>query len=108
MWRGKVYEVTVGKVADFRAGFAASNWEPIWEDFHCDWRELWFNQHIEPPSWVIGDEVIAAGAKGILFQSRFPAGGTNLVLYPETLDAMDSLTVFDPDRTLPKNQDSWK
>jgi len=46
--------VTVGPVADFRAGFEAPNWNPIWEDFYCDWRELWFNQRIEPPSWVIG------------------------------------------------------
>jgi RES domain-containing protein len=101
------YQVTVEAVADFRSGFDVSNWDPIWEDFHCDWRELWFNQRIEPPSWVVGDEVIAAGAKGILFQSRFPGGGTNLVVYPETFVATDSLAVFDPGQALPKNQDSW-
>lgn len=100
------YQVTLEPVVDFRAGFNASHWEPLWEDFHGDWRELWFNQHIEPPSWVIGDEVIAAGAKGILFPSRL-SGGSNLVLYPETFLATDSLTVFDPGQALPKNQDSW-
>ncbi len=74
----------MGPVADFRQGFDPSHWEPIWEDFTCDWRELWFNQRVEPPSWLIGDEVIAAGAKGILFQSRLNVGGTNLTLYPVT------------------------
>lgn len=68
------YQIAVGPVADFRAGFDAAEWPPIWEDFYCDWRELWFNQRIEPPSWVIGDEVIAAGAKGILFRSCLPGG----------------------------------
>jgi RES domain-containing protein len=101
------YQLTADPVADFRSDFDASRWAPIWEDFYCDWRELWFNQRIEPPSWVIGDEAIAAGAKGILFKSRFAEAGTNLVLYPETFGSADSLTVFDPGGSLPKNQDSW-
>lgn len=101
------YQVTLGSVADFRAGFEALNWNPIWEDFFCDWRELWFNQRIEPPSWVIGDEAIEAGAKGILFRSRIREGGVNLVIYPDILTTADSLSAFDPDQALPKNQDSW-
>lgn len=101
------YQITAGMIADFQSGFDASNWDPIWEDFYCDWRELWFNQHIEPPSWVMGDEVIAAGAKGILFQSHISAAGVNLVVFPDTFIATDSLAVFDPGRALPKNQDSW-
>ena len=101
------YQITVGMIADFQSGFDASNWDPIWEDFYCDWRELWFNQHIEPPSWVMGDEVIAAGAKGILFQSHISAAGVNLVVFPDTFIATDSLAVFDPGQALPKNQNSW-
>ncbi len=97
------YQLTMGPVADFRQGFDPSHWEPIWEDFTCDWRELWFNQRVEPPSWLIGDEVIASGAKGILLQSRLNVGGTNLALYPEALTGSDSLTVFDPGQSLPKN-----
>lgn len=46
------------------------DWSPLWEEFYCDWRELWFNQRVEPPSWVLADEALAAGAKGILFGSR--------------------------------------
>jgi hypothetical protein len=56
-------------VADFTEGYRNATWEPIWEDFYCDWRELWFNQHVEPSSWIVGDMVIAAGGKGILFAS---------------------------------------
>lgn len=102
------YEVTVDQVVDFRSGYKSSQWEPLWEDFHCDWRDLWFNQHIEPPSWIIGDQVIAAGGKGILFQSSVNAGGTNLVLYTDTLASTDSVVAFDPAGVLPKNRDSWK
>lgn len=87
------YQVTIKPVADFRTGFDASSWSPIWEDFYCDWRELWFNQRIEPPCWVVGDEAIAAGAKGILFRSRFREGGTNLVMYPDTLGPTDRKSV---------------
>ena len=101
------YKLTAEPVVDFRQGYIASSWEPYWEDFYCDWRELWFNQRIEPPSWVIGDAVAAAGAKGILFPSQLSDGGTNLVLYPEALADTDSIVVYDPGQALPKNQDSW-
>jgi RES domain-containing protein len=61
------YHLTVDPVVDFSSGYDASYWANIWEDFFCDWRGLWFQQHMEPPSWEIGDEVIACGFKGILF-----------------------------------------
>ncbi len=102
------YEVTADRIVDFRQGYRSSHWDLMWEDFHCKWRELWFNQHIEPPSWIIGDAVLAAGGKGILFQSEANPGGANLVLYTGSLGATDSIEVFDPDNHLPKNQDSWK
>ena len=101
------YQLTVEPVADFTAGYDASVWPPIWEDFYCDWRELWFNQRIEPPSWIVGDTVIAAGGKGILFPSQARVGGTNLVLFVNALTATDSLQVYDPGRSLPQNQNSW-
>ena len=101
------YQLTVEPVADFTAGYDASVWPPIWEDFYCDWRALWFNQRIEPPSWIVGDTVIAAGSKGILFPSQARVGGTNLVLFVNALTATDSLQVYDPGRSLPQNQDSW-
>lgn len=101
------YRVNVEGVVDFRGGYDPAAWAHLWEDFFCDWRDLWFNQRIEPPSWVIGDEVLAAGAKGILFPSRRPGGGINLVLYPQAFTALDRIEVFDPHHALPKNQDSW-
>lgn len=101
------YQLTAAPVVDFTAGYSSSVWEPIWEDFYCDWRELWFNQRVEPPSWVVGDTVIAAGAKGILFPSRLAKGGTNLVLFTQMLAAPDVLEVFDPGKALPQTQASW-
>jgi RES domain-containing protein len=100
--------VTVAPVVDFRQGFRSATWAPLWEEFFCDWRQLWFNEHIEPPSWVLGDEAIAAGAKGILFPSTMAAPGVNLVLYVDRFDADDVIEVFDPSGALPKNQDSWR
>ncbi|MEX3936887.1 RES family NAD+ phosphorylase [Paraburkholderia phymatum] len=59
------------------------------------------------PSRVVGDEVIAAGAKGILFRSRLSPDGVNLVLYVDELEPTDRLDVHDPQRSLPQNQSSW-
>ncbi len=102
------YTVHAAPVVDFRGGYSADHWSGLWEDFYCDWRELRFNQRIEPPTWVLADEVIAAGAKGILFASTLAPAGINLVLYPDLLTAEDKLRVHDPGGMLPKNQDSWR
>jgi RES domain-containing protein len=99
------YRLKVNSVIDFRGGFTR-RWPPIWQDFYSDWRKLYFNDAIEPPSWVIGDQVLASGAKGILFASSI-TGGTNLVLYSQALTAQDTLQAYDPHGALPKNQDSW-
>lgn len=61
------YQVHAAPIVDFRAGFDATRWGSLWEEFHCDWRALWFGERVEPPSWALADEVIAAGAKGIAF-----------------------------------------
>jgi len=101
------YQLTAAPVVDFTGGYSVSAWDPIWEDFYCDWREQWFNHRVEPPSWVIGDAVIAAGAKGILFPSRLATDGINLVLFTQMLAAPDVLEVFDPAKALPQSQASW-
>ena len=85
------YTVSAKAVVDVRRGYNSVVWSPLWEEFYCDWRELWFNQRVEPPSWVLADEALAAGAKGILFASRIAAGGMSLVLYSEMLSADDAL-----------------
>jgi RES domain-containing protein len=102
------YTVHIASVVDFRAGYDAGQWSGLWEEFHCDWRELWFNRRVEPPSWVLADEALAAGAKGVLFASKLGEGGLNLVVYNEMLAADDTLQVYDPTGALPKNQDSWR
>ncbi|MDH3209314.1 MAG: RES family NAD+ phosphorylase, partial [Burkholderiaceae bacterium] len=79
------YTVRIAPVVDFRAGYDDARWPELWEEFHCDWRELWFNLRVEPPSWVLADEALGAGAKGILFTSKLAPGGLNLVVYNDML-----------------------
>lgn len=100
------YQLRVESVVDFRMGFS-SQWDSLWQDFFCDWRRMHFYEGIEPPSWVLGDMVIAAGAKGILFKSVI-TNGTNVVLYNDALTGVDAITVHDPHHALPKNQSSWQ
>jgi RES domain-containing protein len=102
------YTVRLSQVADFRAGYNTAQWSALWEEFFCDWRELWFNQRTEPPSWVLAEQAISAGAKGMLFASKMSLGGTNLVVYTDALSPDDMLTVYDPTGALPKNQASWR
>lgn len=102
------YELQVSRVVDFRAGYEPLIWSLPWHEFDCDWRQLWFDQRATPPSWMLGDDAIAASAKGIAFRSRIAPGGTNLVIYTDTLDAGDRLSAYDPAGVLPKNQDSWR
>lgn len=101
------YRVTAAPIVDFRQGYQPTQWPALWEEFFCDWRELWFNQGVEPPSWVLADEALAVDAKGILFPSRLSLAGVNLVLYPELLGSTDKIEIYDPAEALPKNQDSW-
>ena len=100
------YRIKVDCVVDFRDGFTSA-WNPLWQDFYCDWRRMVYHEKIEPPSWVIGDQAIAAGAKGILFRSSL-GEGTNLVLYDDRLGNTDVVETYDPNHALPRNQDSWK
>jgi RES domain-containing protein len=96
------YRITASPVVDFRLGYRSTEWSPLWEEFFYDWRGLWFNQRVEPPSWVLADEAMAAGAKGIVFPSRLSPAGTNLVLYPDLLETTDSIEVYDPTGALPR------
>ncbi|TQK03150.1 RES family NAD+ phosphorylase [Herbaspirillum sp. SJZ107] len=100
------YLLGLGPLVDLRDGVDAA-WDPLWNDFYCDWRALYFDKGVEPPSWVMGDIAMASGTKGIVFPSVLVAG-INLVLYTELLDANDRLSVYDPDGGLPRNQRSWE
>ena len=100
------YDVKVDSVVDFRGGYTSA-WDSIWQYFNCDWRSMLFNDKIEPPSWLIGDVVLTAGAKGILFDSVV-SDGSNLVLYNDTLEATDFVRPYDPGHALPRDQSSWR
>ena len=102
------YLVTGVIVVDFSAGYAAGQWEPIWAEYNCNWRKLAFEQGIEPPSWVLGDLALDAGATGILFPSTAMPGGTNLVLYNSSALPATCLRVHDPDAALPVDAQSWR
>ncbi|WP_265645389.1 RES family NAD+ phosphorylase [Verminephrobacter aporrectodeae] len=82
-------------------------WDTLWHDWHEDWRHLRFEMHIEPPSWVLGDMVLAQGHVGILFPSQVQAGGTNVVVYARCIKDGNRIEVNDPDARLPRDQSSW-
>lgn len=102
------YRIALTAVADLSGGFAQGDWDALWEDWHCDWRRLALAEHIEPPSWLLGDMVREQGVMGILFPSIKHNGGVNLVVYPDLLQAADELAPFDPNNDLPRDQSSWR
>lgn len=69
------FEISVGAIVDFAGSYRPDGWDPLWNDFYNDWRNLWFDKKIEPPTWILGDMAIAAAAKGILFRSSVRTWG---------------------------------
>lgn len=92
------YHVKLDRVADFREGYVPGEWEPLWEDWNCNWRNLHLLQGIAPPSWDIGDRLLSEGIPGLLFPSTRNPGGVNLVLFTDLLDSSGQreVTVHDP------------
>lgn len=101
------YDVIAEEVVDFSKGYSAKDWDPLWQDFGCDWRKMVFDLKIEPPTWVLYDMVISAGYQGVIFPSVAKPGGSNIVIYHAALKAGDKLEAIDPNGDLPKNQSSW-
>jgi RES domain-containing protein len=101
------YRVTAEAIADFSAGYTTEHWSPIWAEAYCNWKGMAFLEQVEPPSWVIGDLVRAAGLAGILYRSSRDPQYLCLVLYPE-LSFHFQAPVYDPDGLLPRNADSWR
>jgi RES domain-containing protein len=94
-------------VVDFSAGYDAGRWDPIWADYACNWRQLAFDQRVEPASWVLGDLALEAGAAGIQFPSTVYPEGINLVLFNSSAIAPEKLRVYDPSGDLPHDGQSW-
>jgi RES domain-containing protein len=88
------------RVADLGQGFDAGCWSALWGDFATDWRALWFGGAIEPPTWYMADDVVAAGWDGIVFPSQARPGGRNLVVYRSSDRPTAQLSVYDPAGTL--------
>lgn len=88
------------RVADISAGFDPARWSALWSDFEVDWRTEWFGNEVEPPTWYMADDVVAAGLDGIMFPSQARPGGINLVLYRSSSRPAAELDVYDPDGRL--------
>ena len=101
------YRVTVQRIVDFRAGYVPGQWTSLWQEWSCEWRRMILVEGIEPPSWVLADEVLQAGFAGIVFPS-LRIHGLNLVVFPDQLCADDMLEVHDPAEALPRDRSSWK
>ncbi|WP_420224124.1 RES family NAD+ phosphorylase [Pigmentiphaga litoralis] len=101
------YSVSLHRLVDLRQFKAGEPWDELWQDWREDWRHLKFDLHIEPPTWVLADMVMASGHSGIVFPSQVNAGGTNVVVYIDRLADGQFVVVNDPDNRLPKDQASW-
>jgi len=101
------YLVTADSVVDFTGGYVAGAWLPIWEQAYCDWKWLANFDHVEPPSWVIGDMVRDAGAAGLLYRSVRDPTQICLVLCPDMRQAFTA-PVHDPNNELPRDPLSWR
>lgn len=101
------YAVGGFRVADITRGFDPVHWSSLWSDHACDWRELLFNQHIQPPTWDMADLAREAGCEGVLFPSVARPGGVNLVVFESSLKPAEQLRVLDPSGALPRDQSSW-
>ncbi|BDI05510.1 hypothetical protein CATMQ487_24800 [Sphaerotilus microaerophilus] len=88
------------RVADLSARFDPGRWPALWSDFASDWRALWFGDAIEPPTWYMADDVVAAGWDGIVFPSQARPGGRNLVIYGSSGRPATQLAVYDPTGSL--------
>lgn len=102
------YTATLQQLVDLRQLHRGAPWDDLWQDWREDWRHLKFDLHIEPPTWVLGDMVLARGYVGILFPSHVNDGGSNVMVFTQQLRGVNSIEVYDPDGRLPRNPSSWQ
>ena len=102
------YVARLSPLVDLRQLRAGAPWDPLWQDWREDWRALYFDQHVEPPSWVLSDLVRAQGCTGIISPSQARPLGTNVVVYTDQIGLNgNTLSVHDPNGLLPRDLASW-
>jgi RES domain-containing protein len=92
------YDVESGRVADLTDGKGSPCGREIEAALAADWIKLARIDSLEPPSWLLADRLIAAGADGALVPSAQRRGGTNLVLWRWSADGSEGarVRVIDP------------
>ena len=73
------YTAALRDLVDLRQLHHGAAWDELWHDWREDLRHLKFERHIEPPTWVLADMVLAHGYTGILFPSQAHEGGTKRI-----------------------------
>ena len=101
------YSVDVSGVVDFSASYDPALWPPLWAEAGCDWKYIARIERRDPPSWLLGDELAAAGYRGLLYPSYRRFGGMDLVLFIALLDASCRVEPYDPHGQLPRDRSSW-
>lgn len=69
------YSANLPALVDLRLLQKDAAWDELWHDWREDWRHLRFEQHIEPPTWVLAD-LVRAQWRGVLVVRRLRPGVT--------------------------------
>ena len=102
------YTVSAKAMVDFRRGIGSMTQSPFREEFYCNWRELWFNQRVEPPSLGAGRRSSGRGSEGHPVRVADRAGRHQLGALQRDAECHEALTFHHLAGALPKNQDSWR
>jgi RES domain-containing protein len=98
------YYLDAAAIADLTTSTAGPCDTRVEDALEANWKAMAFLDRQTPPSWVLTDELIAAGAQGALVPSVQNPGGRNLVLWhwheKDKQGEGAVLTVLDPDDTL--------
>jgi RES domain-containing protein len=101
------YHLTVEKAVDLGRGYDPDQWDPMWRNWDCAWRNIARVEKRDPPSWLLGDFITSKGCAAIRFPSIRHPGGFVIALYTDLIGPNDRITVHDPDGRLPRSAESW-
>jgi RES domain-containing protein len=102
------YRLDIADVVDFSSGYEPTEWPALWADHGCDWKFMARIDHTDPPTWRIAEELVQAGRRALLYPSTRRPGGVNIVLFCANLGPEARIEPHDPDRRLPRDQQSWE